>query len=83
MDIDELKDLIEWAIKRNIKRIQVGDTSFELSDYAIAANINQAVTAEVLKTANYEAPQSNTTDETQQPEMSKEDTELLFWSSNP
>lgn len=81
LTIDEIKDLVKFAKAEKVKKLQVGNVNFELSDYAFIDGM-----AEYQPTQSPQKEDSASTKtmvDTNLTEQDKEDADLLFWSSQP
>jgi len=73
-NLEDVKLFIEWCKEHKVKSFKIEGVQFELSELAFVENIQGY--AEKLQTV---ADESNFEEEQQ----TKEDDELMFWSSNP
>lgn len=75
MNLDEVKEMIQYCKENHVKKLQIGSVNIELSDLAFLQ--------EEFQTPKKEESSSNKTlVDTNLTEQDKEDSELLFWSSN-
>jgi hypothetical protein len=73
-NLEDVKLFIEWCKEHKVKSFKIEGVQFELSELAFVENIQDY--AQKLQTV---ADESNFEEEQQ----TKEDDELMFWSSNP
>ncbi len=74
-NLDELKILIEWCRSRKIKKLEVGDIKFEISELDF-------IPEEAEKKSNLGEYNTETlVDTLNQSSQSSEDDELLYWST--
>lgn len=80
LSLDDIKDLIRFAKSEKVKKLQVGNVNFELSDYALIEGI-----AEYQPTESQQKEETFSTKnmvDTNVSEQNQEENDLLFWSSN-
>jgi hypothetical protein len=80
-NIEELKDLITWAKEQGVRKIQIGDISFFLSNAALYKPVSNNLENQPDSSGNYDI-KLNSTDPQGLPASSQEDDPDLFWSAD-
>lgn len=80
LSIDEIKDLIKFAKTEKVKKLQIGNVNFELSDYALIDGLYTGTGTENTPQKEETFSTKNMVD-TNVSEQDIEDQDLLFWSS--
>ena len=73
-NLEDVKLFIEWCNEHKVKSFKIDGVQFELSELAFVENIQDY--AEKIQTVSDES-------KFEEEQQTKEDDELLFWSSNP
>lgn len=81
LSIDDIKDLIRFAKAEKVKKMQIGNINFELSDYALIDELYTGSEPENTPQKEETFSSKNMVD-TNVSEQNQEDDSLLFWSSN-
>lgn len=75
----KLKNFIVWCKENKVKNFKFKDVEFELSELAFVEDIKAVNLEEGLKEMNLDSTKDILSTD---PDLNKEDDDLLYWSSN-